>query len=302
MNNATPLERGVFVEHTLASPQHIAVDRLLSCQNGELDLSGLGLTILPPISEGIIELKCFQNQLTSIPRLPSTLVRLYCSSNQLTSLPELPPSLEELVCSNNQLTSLPELPPLRNLWCSENPLFSLPELPPSLRSLRCHKNRLTTLPTLPPNMTSLSCNHNPLTCLPTLPLSMELLYCHFCRLTSLPTLPTNLRELNCLINPLETLPELPSTLEMLKATLPWVEDLEENVRLGGPRIYYELWPQMVGTVNQMIRMAAALTHRQSKRRCVERCKKYKEEIMMTVWHPRRVNPLIEMGIDLEDVM
>jgi hypothetical protein len=59
---------------------------------------------------------------------------------------------------------------------------------------------------------------------------------------------------------------------------------------------------MVGTVNQMVRNAAVLTNRQSKRRCVERCKIYKEEIMMTVWHPRRVNPLIEMGIDLEDVM
>ncbi len=130
---------------------------------------------------------------------------------------------------------------------------------------------------------------------------MELLQCHFCSLTSLPTLPTNLRELNCIINPLETLPELPSTLEMLKATLPWVED-EEDVRLGGPRMYHTLWPEMVGIVNQMVAMAAALTHRQSKRRCVERCKIYKEEIMMTVWHPRRVNPLIERGIDLEDVM
>jgi len=130
---------------------------------------------------------------------------------------------------------------------------------------------------------------------------MELLYCHFCSLTSLPTLPTNLRELNCLINPLETLPELPSTLEMLKATLPWVED-EEDVRLGGPRMYHTLWPEMVGVVNQMVAMAAALTDRQSNRRCVARCKIYKEEIMMAVWHPRRVNPLIEMGIDLEDVM
>jgi hypothetical protein len=131
---------------------------------------------------------------------------------------------------------------------------------------------------------------------------MVLLHCHFCSLTSLPTLPTNLTDLNCIINPLETLPELPSTLEMLKATLPWVEDLEENVRLGGPKIYYELWPEMVESVNQMIRMAAAATHRQSKRRCVARCSLYKEEIMMTVWHPRRVEKLIEMGIDLESVM
>jgi hypothetical protein len=41
---------------------------------------------------------------------------------------------------------------------------------------------------------------------------------------------------------------------------------------------------------------------QSKERCTKRCAIYKEEIMMTVWHPKRVAPLIEMGIDLEDVM
>jgi hypothetical protein len=91
-------------------------------------------------------------------------------------------------------------------------------------------------------------------------------------------------------------------LECLKATLPWIEDLEENVRLGGPKIYYELWPEMVGVVNRMVEKEAAFTNRQSKRRCTERCSLYKEEIMMTVWHPRRVEKLIEMGIDLEDVM
>jgi hypothetical protein len=150
-------------------------------------------------------------------------------------------------------------------------------------------------------MIGLSCNHNPLTCLPTLPLPLEFLVCHFCSLTSLPTLPTNLRELNCIINPLETLPELPSTLECLKATLPWIEDLEENVRLGGPKIYYELWPERVESVNRMVRQAVALTHRESKRRCMRRCAQYKEEIMMKAWHPSRIEKLIEMGYDVEDM-
>jgi hypothetical protein len=136
---------------------------------------------------------------------------------------------------------------------------------------------------------------------------MELLNCQFCSLTSLPTLPTNLRELDCIINPLETLPELPSTLEVLKATLPWVEDLEwiedleKNVRLGGPKIYYQLWPERVGTVNQMIRMEAAATNRQSKRRCTTRCAIYKEQIMMKAWHPSRMAMLLEMGYDVEDM-
>lgn len=67
-------------------------------------------------------------------------------------------------------------------------------------------------------------------------------------------------------------------------------------------MYYELWPEMVGVVNQMVGLAAAFTNRQSKKRCNKRCAQYKEEIMMTVWHPKRVAILIEMGIDLESVM
>jgi hypothetical protein len=59
---------------------------------------------------------------------------------------------------------------------------------------------------------------------------------------------------------------------------------------------------MVESVNEGVRNAAALTHRESKRRCNKRCATYKEEIMMTVWHPTRVEKLIEMGIDLESVM
>jgi hypothetical protein len=58
---------------------------------------------------------------------------------------------------------------------------------------------------------------------------------------------------------------------------------------------------MVGVVNQLVRAAAALTHRQSKKRCVERCAKYKEQIMMKAWHPSRVEKLLEMGYDIEDM-
>jgi hypothetical protein len=63
-----------------------------------------------------------------------------------------------------------------------------------------------------------------------------------------------------------------------------------------------MYPDLVEAINQMIQDEAALTHRQSKRRCTERCAIYKEEIMMTVWHPKRVQILIENGVDLEDVM
>jgi hypothetical protein len=34
---------------------------------------------------------------------------------------------------------------------------------------------------------------------------------------------------------------------------------------------------------------------------MERCATYKEEIMMKAWHPSRVEKLIEMGYDMEDI-
>jgi hypothetical protein len=40
---------------------------------------------------------------------------------------------------------------------------------------------------------------------------------------------------------------------------------------------------------------------QSKKRCTERCATYKEEIMMKTWHPSRVEMLLEMGYDVEDM-
>jgi hypothetical protein len=58
---------------------------------------------------------------------------------------------------------------------------------------------------------------------------------------------------------------------------------------------------MVEAVNEGVRNAAALTHRESKRRCNKRCATYKEQIMMKVWRPSRVAMLYEMGYDPEDM-
>jgi hypothetical protein len=40
---------------------------------------------------------------------------------------------------------------------------------------------------------------------------------------------------------------------------------------------------------------------QSMERCMKRCAQYKEEIMMKTWHPSRVEMLLEMGYDVEDM-
>jgi hypothetical protein len=101
---------------------------------------------------------------------------------------------------------------------------------------------------------------------------------------------------------LETLPELPSTLEVLKSELPIDYEEAKELEHGGRMIYNVMRPDMVEAVNSMIVRAAAYANQESKERCVGRCSQYKEEIMMTVWHPKRVEKLIEMGIDLESVM
>jgi hypothetical protein len=92
---------------------------------------------------------------------------------------------------------------------------------------------------------------------------------------------------------LETLAELPPHLTGLSCELPMYHHALELTRMA---------PETVQTLNKDIRAWDSYLIQESKERCMKRCKIYKEEIMMTVWHPRRVNPLIEMGIDLESVM
>jgi hypothetical protein len=98
---------------------------------------------------------------------------------------------------------------------------------------------------------------------------------------------------------MEDLPALPLTLQELKCELPMHDDPMYNVR---PIVLKGLYPDWVGWIDHVLRQSMIEMNQQSKERCAERCSLYKEEIMMTVWHPRRVAPLIEMGIDLESVM
>jgi hypothetical protein len=107
-------------------------------------------------------------------------------------------------------------------------------------------------------------------------------------LTSLPSLPHGLQKLYCSHNPLKSLPELPSTLLGLAYVLPHNDQLF---------ISNELTPDIVKQLNDENQEWMA----QSKKRCTARCKIYKEEIMMKAWHPSRVEKLLEMGYDIEDM-
>jgi hypothetical protein len=248
----------------------IALQRIEECVDGILDLSHLKLTELPPLPKGLIKLYCDRNYLTFLPPLPDGLIELRCDSNRLTSLPELPSSLQEILCTGNKLTCLPSFPS-------------------SLITFICQFNKLTTLPPLPSSLDKISVDFNSLTALPKLPISLTHLSCDGNNLTSLPSLHHGLNKLHFFLNPLETLPELPSTLSSLSGRLPHdKQDFRSN----------ELTPEKVQELNQE---NEKWMDPYKKERCMKRCAQYKEEIMIKAWHPSRVEKLIEMGYDMEDI-
>jgi len=79
---------------------------------GNLDLSSLGLTELPPMGKVGEDFYCGHNQLTSLEGAPQTVGGgFYCSHNQLTSLEGTPQEVgRSFYCHNNQLTSLKGAP------------------------------------------------------------------------------------------------------------------------------------------------------------------------------------------------
>lgn len=179
-----------------------------------------------------------------------------------------------------------------------NQLTSLPELPLSLMIMQCDTNQLTSLPSLPPFLSVLNCSGNQLTSLPTLLSILERIDCHDNLLTTIPMLPVNLHRLNCLGNRLEILPEIPSTLFELHCELPLFRDAVIDEVLISEM---DLDPEGVAFINGWIIQTTNELKQQSKERCTSRCATYKEEIMMKAWHPSRVEKLLEMGYDHEDM-
>jgi hypothetical protein len=125
-----------------------------------------------------------------------------------------------------------------------------------------------------------------LAALPELPSCLTYLSCSYNELTSLPSLPCGLQKLYCSQNTLQTLPELPSTLSGLSCVLPHNDEIF---------ISNELTPEIVQQLNDVWMEPL------SKERCMERCAQYKEQIMMKAWHPSRVEKLLEMGYNIEDM-
>jgi hypothetical protein len=136
----------------------------------------------------------------------------------------------------------------------------------------CVKNHLTTLPPLPQTLHYLDCSKNDI--------------------QFLPPLPHDLIVLDCQENPLETLPEFPLSLTSITCEMPF-----DKSRLEIKHMFSET----VQRINEEVRYGMKVLSEESKERSLRRCKTYKEEIMMKVWHPSRVAMMYAMGYDVEDM-
>ncbi len=166
------------------------------------------------------------------------------------------------VCRLN-ITSLPELPStLMRLDCSDTQLSVLPKLPSELKYLECANTQIITLPAFPSTLRILICANTQISILPELPSELKLLYCENTQLTVLPELPSGLQYLNCFNTPLIIQREEYESIQNYSRR--WREWREEQV---------------------------------SKKRVQERSNAIKRDLVANVWHPRRVEKLLDAGFE-----
>ena len=196
----------------------------------------------------------------SIPEIPNHIEEIYCTGTQITHLPRLPSGLQVLVCDLTPLVELQELPQsLRVLSCLDTPITALPDLPDSLDKLYCYKSYVTSLPNLPPKLRKLCCSDSPLLEIPELPQSLLELSCSNTHVTELPDLPDSIEKLFC-------------------SNTPLIIQREVNENLQDYNLRWRAWREQI-----------------SRKRIQERAQQIHEELVAKVWHPRRVEKLLELG-------
>ncbi|MEK6257634.1 MAG: leucine-rich repeat domain-containing protein [Planctomycetota bacterium] len=241
-----------------------ALERIAACrQSGEteLDLSGLGLSTLPPeIGQltALTTLELHRNQLSALPPeigQLAALTKLHLYENQLSALPpeigQLT-ALTELFLHNNQLSTLPpeigQLTALARLDVYDNQLSTLPPEIGQLTALTILHLFRNQLITLPPEigwltaLTMLHLSHNQLCMLPPEIGQLTSLTTLFFYNNPLIKLPPEIGQLTALTvldvhgNRLEALPESVSRLSSLQILRVHGNPLpEELLQLsGGP--------------------------------------------------------------------
>ena len=168
-------------------------------------------------------------------------------------------------------------------------IHSLPELPAGLKQLYCGETQISALPELPTGLTHLHCGRTQITVLPELPTTLVDLGCSFTSIKTLPELPKTLRHLSISHTQISELPELPegvNTLYIGNTPLQQIIPYQPGDGVQGYNLRWKAWRE---------EEARKLEEAISMERSQQRCREIKESLMMEMWHPRRVEKLIEMG-------
>jgi hypothetical protein len=282
----------------------------------KINISNQGLRQLPDLSEytNLFYLNCSNNELTSLQGIPSSVKLLNCANNQITSLNYLPHSIKWLCCQNNYIVQLDNLPiRLNYLNCSNNLITSLDYLPPYLNSLKCSDNYLKTLDYLPKRLTVLNCSSNELYSLDKIPNSIKFLYCGSNNIRLLNFLPPNLEILHCKDTYIQRLDYLPTSVYNLDCDIhkmiyafqeycPFLTYFTPNNTQYVQVSEEFIKPKNIHKLNNFKKQIFKnkfgwklekyyLSHK------MNRINKFKEELMMTIWHPRNIHRFSHWGED-----
>lgn len=100
-------------------------------KSAKLDLSGLGLTVLPPLPDGIKCIDVSQNKLKFLPESINDCVEIYCWDNEIESLQSFK-KCKTMWCFKNKIKSVHELPECELFDGRDNVIKCLPPLPKAL--------------------------------------------------------------------------------------------------------------------------------------------------------------------------
>jgi hypothetical protein len=173
------------------------------------------------------------------------------------------------------ITSLPALPKyIKRLSVCNTPITELPELPEGLEEIICVRSNISYLPELPKSLNWLvSYGMNTHITISKLPEGLERLRCD----TITPSMDNKITLKEFIENNENRiqLPDLPKSLKWLSCDVIQPDDMSMEAFIDTLRDWQE--------------------QPRSKERSQERCKIIKEELMMTAWHPKRVEKWLEAG-------
>jgi Leucine-rich repeat (LRR) protein len=194
-------------------------------------------------------------------------------------------------------------------------ITSLPDLPLSLQDLNCSHTLLTQLPSLPPRLMYLDCSFTHITKLPPLPSTLIQLYCCHTPITELPELPNELTYLKCSDTFIKRIPHLPSTLIMLFCKNEGIIDIPQECPPELHLLLCREFPTFLPRNNKgylydvqqrwrewrVYQRGQWIKEELSKHRIQKRSRLLKEDLVAAVWHPRRVEKLVEQhGMEVLD--